>query len=246
MKTLFLAWQAPNRSWFPVGRLDAADKRDRYCFGYTKGAYLAKEEAGFQPLPSFPSLDASYRSTELFPLFRNRVLDSNRRDFQEYLESLGLVHNDPIAILSLTGGERQTDSLEVFPKIEKGLDGSFACRFFIHGLRYIRPEAKARALSLKPGTELGVSVELTNPATSVGVQLTTRGDYEFIGWAPHYLVQDLISAVRDVRKIYARVIRVNEDDIPDNRRVLVEFGGKLPESVKPMTSEAFQLISGVQ
>src|SRR5882724_9082523 len=129
MKSLFLAWQAPTRAWFPVGRLDADVSANRYAFSYTKGALQAQSAVGFDALPAFPDLRRRYESSELFPLFQNRVLDPGRKDFKEYLASLDLNESsDPIEILAVSGGRRQTDSLEVFPKIEKQSDGSFACR----------------------------------------------------------------------------------------------------------------------
>lgn len=242
MNSLYLAWQGPDRKWFPVGRLDADVSRNHYRFGYTNGALHAEQSVGFRPLPAFPDFSKAYESSELFPLFKNRVLDSNRKDFDEYLRSLGLEHNDPIEILAVTGGERRTDNLEVFPKIVKDEAGAFVCRFFLHGLRHMSEEARARATTLKEGDQLGVSVELTNPVTRVGIQLTTRPDYYFIGWTPHYLVLDLLKATSAVDLISAKVVRVNMDDVPFNRRVLIEFSGKLPKEVTPMSDPQFQLI----
>lgn len=242
MKTLFLAWQAPTRAWFPVGRLDADVAASHYAFSYTKGALQAQRELGFDALPAFPDLSRTYRSSELFPLFQNRVLDSSRKDFKEYLETLDLNEtSDPIEILAVSGGQRQTDSLEVFPKIEKRPDGSFSCRFFLHGLRYMAPDARARAMSLQPGQSLGVSLELTNATGEPAMQLTTK-DYHFIGWTPRYLVSDLLLAVAERLKLSAHVVRVNNDDVPANRRVLVELCGKLPPRFEPMASEQFQVI----
>jgi hypothetical protein len=242
MKSLFLAWQAPKeRTWFPIGRLDADAQSHRYLFAYTKGALKAQDEVGFTALLAFPDLTRSYESSELFPLFQNRVLDPKRKDFAEYLQSLGMVKPDPIEMLALTGGERQTDSLEVFPKIAKEPDGTFVCRFFIHGLRYIPESAQARGLALQEGEDLGVSVELNNPKTGLAIQLTSR-DYHFIGWTPHYLVEDLLRVISDRPAIKARVMRVNRDRVPVNRRVLVEFSGRFPEGVEPMSSEPFQLV----
>lgn len=241
MKSLFLAWQAPNRGWFPIGRLDA--EKQHYEFGYTQGALEAKREVGFDALPAFPDLKRRYASSELFPLFQNRVVDSNRKNFGEYLESLGLEHDDPIEMLSLTGGERQTDSFEVFPKIEKQADNSFSCRFFLHGLRHVSEAARIRAQSLQPGEELGVSVELNNPKTRAAIQLTSRSDYLILGWAPRYLVSDLLQAISDSPLVRATVLRVNQVEIPPYRRVLVEFGGTLPPKFEPMSSKRFQLIT---
>ena len=231
--------------WFPVGRLDADVTRNRYLFGYTNGALKAEKDVGFRPLPAFPNFRQAYEASELFPLFKNRVLDPHRRDFGEYLESLGLEHNDPIQILAVTGGERRTDNLEVFPRIVKDETGAFRCRFFLHGLRHMSDEARARAATLKVGDRLGVSIELTNPVTGVGIQLTTSNpDYIFIGWTPHYLVLDLIKATSAFDQITATVVRVNTDDgVPPNRRVLIEFSGKLPKEVTPMSDPQFQLIT---
>ena len=239
MRTLFLAWQAPSdRAWFPVGRLDADTEHSQYSFRYTKGAGEAERTAGFHPIASFPALDALYQSSELFPMFKNRVLGSQRRDFKSYLESLDLHTPDPIEILAVSGGERQTDSFEVFPKIEKAADGSFRCRFFLHGLRHMSEQAQQRAQFLKAGEQLGVSVELNNPKHGLAIQLTSL-DYEFIGWAPRYIVSDLLKAINKTHDISARIVKINAGGAPLNRRVLVELQGVLPADYEPMAEDAF-------
>jgi len=241
MKSLFLAWQAPNRAWFPVGRLDADVDQHRYHFGYTKGALQAEDAVGFKPLPAFPDFKRTYESSELFPLFQNRVLDPGRKDFAAYLASLDLPPSsaDPIEILAVSGGERQTDSLEVFPRIESHADGAFHCRFFLHGWRHMSVASQTRAMALEPGEELGVSIELTNRAAPVAILLTT-GDYTFLGWTPRYLVPDLLRAISQKPSVTARVVRVNAADVPANRRVLVELTGTLPAGSQPMSAEEFQ------
>ena len=238
MRTLFLAWQAPtDRAWFPVGRLDADAERSLYRFCYTQGVIGAKK-LGFHPIASFPMLDESYQSSELFPMFKNRILGSQRRDFAGYLASLGLDTPDPIEILAVSGGERQTDSFEVFPKIEKEADGSFRCRFFLHGLSHMSELAQARAQHLMPGEPLGVSLELNNPKYGLAIQLTSQ-DYEFIGWTPRYLVTDILKSITKAHDISAAIIKVNTDGVPLNRRVLVEMKGMLPVDYEPMTDNIF-------
>jgi hypothetical protein len=241
MKSLFLAWQAPNRAWFPVGRLDADVAQHRYHFGYTKGALQAEHAVGFQPLPAFPKFDRTYESSELFPLFQNRVLDPGRKDFAAYLTSLDLPPSsvDPIEILAVSGGERQTDSLEVFPRIESHKDGAFRCRFFLHGWRHMSAASQARAMSLQPGEQLGVSLELTNKTEQIAILLTSS-DYNFLGWTPRYLVKDLLKAISEKPSVTASVVRVNAADVPANRRVLVELTGTLPPGLQPMSAEEFQ------
>lgn len=238
MKSLFLAWQAPaERAWFPIGRLDADTEHARYRFHYTRGAMSAQRE-GFHPMVSFPNLDETYEASELFPMFQNRVLGQQRRGFSHYLESLALDRPDPIEILAVTGGERQTDSFEMFPKIEKQADDSFTCRFFIHGLRHVSQIAQDRSLHLSADETLGVSLELNNPKYGLAIQLTSR-DYEFIGWTPRYIVGDLLQAIAQTHDVTARVIRVNPEGIPLNRRVLVEMRGYLPHDFEPMTTGDF-------
>lgn len=238
MRTLFLAWQAPSeRAWFPVGRLDADTEHSVYQFCYTQGANEARQ-VGFHPIASFPELGGSYRSSELFPMFKNRVLGSQRRDFSSYLASLGLETPDPIEILAVSGGERQTDSFEVFPKLVKSDDGSFCCRFFLHGLRHMSESAQRRALHLVDGESLGVSVELNNPKDGWAIQLTSL-DYEFLGWAPRYVVTDLLQAINRTHDIRARVIKANTEEVPLNRRILVELQGVLPLDYEPMANGMF-------
>lgn len=238
MRTLFLAWQAPSdRAWFPVGRLEADTEQSVYRFCYTRGASDAKT-VGFHPIASFPALDECYESSELFPTFKNRVLGRQRRNFASYLESLALDTADPIEILSVSGGERQTDSFEVFPKIERADDGSFRCRFFLHGLRHMSPTARDRAERLVEDELLGVSIELKNPRYGLAIQLTSQ-DYEFLGWTPRYIVNDILNAINRAHDISAKVVKINSTEVPQNRRVLVELSGVFPEGYEPMTDGMF-------
>lgn len=245
MSTLFVAWQAPSptRAWFPIGRLDALVDRNDYVFQYTQGALQAQEREGFSPLLAFPEFNRRYEASELFPLFKNRVLEPNRKDFAEYLNWLDLdpAHADPIEILSLTGGERQTDSLEVFPQVRKMDDGTISCRFFLHGLRHVSTAAQQRADTLTEDEELQVAIEVNNPATGYAVQLQTK-DCHLIGWAPRYLVADLRTALLEHSTIKATVRRINRMGAPFARRVLIELRGGVPAGFEPMTSNEYSVL----
>lgn len=242
-KTLFLAWQdkKPSRAWFPVGQLDADVEQSLYRFRYIKGARKAKKE-GFTPLLDFPDLKGDYRSSELFPLFKNRVMNPARPDFSDYLLSLDLpAKANPIEILARNGGSRVTDTYEVFPKLTKHEDGSFTCRFFLHGWRFINEEAKTRSIKLSEGEELCVTLELNNPATRLAVQIQTV-DYHMIGWAPRYLVHDLTKAMADSRGKYeAKVARLNSNTVISKQRVLIEMRGYWDKH-EPMSSNDYQLL----
>ena len=243
-KTVFLAWQdTRSRRWFPVGRLDACLDR-HYAFTYTKGAEEAQAQSGFAPLYDFPDLTRRYTSDSLFPLFKNRVMTTQRRDFQDYLKLLAIEDTDPdpLDILSVDGGYRATDSFQVFPKIEKKENGAFRCRFFLHGWRHTNKAAQARLAELAADESLFVTIELTNPETGFAVQIQSE-DYHMIGWAPRYLVKDLVHAMAHAPGDYAaRVVRINPVPAPSKQRVLIELSGHWPKGHEPMSSEEFQPI----
>ena len=239
-RTLYLAWQdkARSRRWFPVGRLDADIDRPQYRFRYIVGAEQAQEAAGFPLLIEFPDLKADYRSPELFPVFQNRVMNRNRPDFTDYLRSLDLSPKaDPVEILSANGGQRVTDTYEVFPKLVKRSDGSFTCRFFLHGWRHVNATAQERINQLAKDEELYVTLELTNPVSRMAVQIQTT-DYHMVGWAPRYLVADLVAAMADTPEYSAQVVRVNPQPAPSKQRVLIEMRGSWDKH-EPMNGPDF-------
>ena len=153
-------------------------------------------------------------------------------------------HADPLEILALTGGERQTDNLEVFPKIERRKGGGFQCRFFLHGWRHVNEPAQQKLLGLNGGEQLRVAVELNNPATVLALQLETPDDYHMIGWAPRYLVKDLFQAICEApNDICATVVKVNPSPAPAKQRVLIEIKGRWLADYEPMSSQEFQPLS---
>jgi hypothetical protein len=206
---------------------------------------MAHKKAGLEPLDSFPDFHKVYESTELFPLFRNRILGEERKDFKEYLTQLDLSpeHADPLEILALTGGERQTDNLEVFPKIDRHKGGGFRCRCFLHGWRHVNEAAQKKLLALEAGQELRVALELNNPATVLALQLQTPDAYNMIGWAPRYLVKDLFQAICEAPDdISAAVVKVNPSPAPARQRVLIEIKGRWPANYEPMSTPEFQML----
>ena len=232
-----------SRPWFPVGRLDIEPPL-LYRFRYTGGAERAQQEVAFPLLWDFPELLEDYKSSELFPLFRNRLIAPGRPDRADYLGNLGLPENaDPMEILSVSGGYRVTDAYEVFPKLEKGPDGGFICRFFLHGWRHVNESAQDRIGRLKPEEELYVTLELTNPATGLAVQLQTT-DYHMIGWTPRYLVSDLVAAMAESPGRYAaHVVRVNPQPTPLKQRILIEMSGHW-DKYEPMQGKDFRPLVG--
>jgi len=246
MRTFFVAWQSPDnrRGWYPVGRLDAAGKDGPFTFRYLAGALRAQHEAGFGQLVSFPRRDVVYESTELFPLFANRVLSPTRpetRSLQELLRSTGEVL-DPLELLALAGGLRQTDHLEIFPALKADREGHFRTRFFVHGLRHLPESSRERVNRLREGEVLGVSLETTNPATCFAVQIQSE-DYMMLGWAPRYLVQDLggclLASGCDLR---CQVVKVNPNQNAPHWKLLVQLEGFVLPGAQLMASGDYAVL----
>lgn len=248
-RVFFLGWQdRESRAWFPIGRLDAREKGGGYEFGYTRGAQDAADRHGFQPLYDFPDLHRRYHSEELFPLFKNRAMTSGRHGFQDYLKMLDFegMKPDPLEIMAVDGGYRATDHYQVFPKISKDDDGRFHTRFFLHGWRHTNAAAQERLEKLMARESLLVTVELTNPETTTAVQIQSQ-DYYVLGWAPRYLVHDLVHAMaHSPGELKCRVVRFNPMPAPSKQRVLIELSGQWPEDYIPMAAPEFDLISGTQ
>jgi hypothetical protein len=252
MKTLFLAWQdegigvpdeRPSRAWYPVGRLDQAESF--YRFSYIAGVRRAAQEANFRAFDAFPKFEECYESATLFPFFRMRVPDPSREDYGDYVSRLDLSPEavDPMDVLAVSGGRRQTDHLEVFPKIQPRRDGRFRCRFFLHGWRHVSLPPQQRLARLKPGEPLRVALEMNNPATGKAVLLLTTDDYQTLGWAPRYLVGDMFAAIANFPgELAGEVVRINLPPAPANQRALIELNGRFPSAYEPMSSADFELL----
>jgi len=245
MKTLFLAWQNHNtRTWYPVGRL-TRDTRG-YRFLYTRGVEAAKKEGGFEALPSFPDLGKAYESEELFPLFANRVLSTSRPDYQTFVSWLGLSSEqgaDPLELLERSGGQRVTDSLEVFPVPRKVSPHEYYLWFFVHGLRHMTPESINRANRLQTGERLLVAHDFQNPSDPNALILRTAelepGDMHLVGFCPRYLFADTFdSMVKDHRLPEIVIEQVNLPPAPIRFRLLCR--ARMFSQEPPFSGEMFQ------
>jgi hypothetical protein len=220
MKKLFLAWQEPkSHHWFPIGCLEFDG--DKYHFFYIQGVEKARHE-GFTSVYSLPELDKIYSSTELFPLFSNRLMSPSRSDYSKYIESLNIPagEDDPMTVLSRSGGSKATDTYEVFPCPEIDNKGNYHTHFFLRGLRYMPKCSIDKAAQLQQGDLLYLSHDFQNPYDSKSLLLHTE-DRHNLGYCPRYLSQDIFTTIEKYpQQVKVTIDRVNLPPVPMQFRLL--------------------------
>lgn len=243
---LFVAWRSgtPDKgAWAPIGKLERVD--GVYRFVYTHGAQTLE---GFRSFPGMADLGAVYESEALFPIFANRLLSRSRPEYEAYLTWGGFDPNnppDPLAILGVTEGIRQTDQLEVFPCPAPDADGCYLTKFFLHGLRWVPQEAVERVGRLRVGEGLALMPDPSNLYDPQAIAVWTIDERNpfFIGYVPRYLANDIgtLCTSCDPDLIQVTVERLNAA-APFQMRLLCRMNACWPEGFQPCAGEAFQPI----
>ena len=234
-RRLWVTWQHPEtRTMSPVGCLTLLEDGS-WSFWYVRRALSVP---GFRPFVHFPDLYKKYSSSELFPIFANRVMSPRRPDYPQYLEALDLGDEaTPFDILARSSGERATDAIRVHP--EPSVDpvsGVSTCRFLAHGVRHI-DGAVERIAHLKAGDRLALDPEPDNPANPRALLLTTDG--RPVGYVPDLLL-DYVHMMRDFRGVEVRVDRVNPVHTPIALRLMCWLAGPWPRGRRPFSGPDFE------
>jgi hypothetical protein len=242
---LFVAWREPeSRRILPVGRLLRVVAPLRgYEFGYIEGARIA-EEVGFQPFVTFPNLDEVYRSRELLPFFKNRVLSASRPDYPDYIETLALDAQvaEPMTLLGVSGGRRATDRIEIFPDWMPASCGArIQTRLLVRGVQYIEG-AEERIAQVHAGDHLECVRDTSNPINPRAIVLRAKSG-EKIGYVPDYLTSELAPLLESGIEIDVRVQRVNPPPAPQHLRVLCILSVPEASGIVGYRSSIFRPIS---
>lgn len=241
MNALFVAWRASDSTggvWGPVGRLHYDGQF--YWFCYTLGA---RKLQGFRPFSPMNDLDQVYASETLFPLFANRLLSPSRPEYEAFLRWGGFNTDPdnpptPLAILSVTEGIRQTDSIEVFPCPTPDAEGCYLNRFFLHGIRWMSASAQELIDQLQPSQRLILQPEPQNVADRNAVAVYTENQLTQIGYVPRYLAHDVGKLVNQCDYVELVVERLNSD-APLQQRLLCCMRSCWPAGFRPCSGEDF-------
>lgn len=244
MIKLYIFWQDPEtRGWHPVGMLSRC-KDSAFEFVYTKGA---KDRHDFAPFERMSDLGKVYRSTELFPLFANRVLSRSRPEYDQYVQWIEADSgaHDPMLILARTGGERATDSLMVYAKPEPNEQGEFDLFFLCHGVRHLPEEAIDRINRLKHGEILYPMLDILNSFDENAVSLRTADHVWFVGYVPRFFAADVKTCIQSSNRsnVRLRVVRVNPD-APFQFRLLCRLTTPWPTGFEPCSGSEYEPLVG--
>lgn len=220
---LAIAWQHPNSRLIEAVGLLAWDG-ETYGFRYLR---RAKSVLDFRPLLSFPDLHQTYESSQLFPLFAQRIMSKDRPDYSRYLQSLDLESTaQPWAILGRSEGQRAGDFILAFPEPLRHGDGTSSTRFWVHGIRHrLKEDPQVGAIlgELQDGDQLQLVLEPDNPANERAI-LVADAFQVGLGYVPDLLL-DYIHHLRSNGEVTTTVAHVNSADAPPNLRLLVEVRG---------------------
>ena len=213
-------WQdQETRTLVHVGWLEFTG--DEFVFSYTEDAM---SYTGFSPFPSFPVFEETYRSTELFPFFSIRLVNSADPRFDVMIDALGLTRSQatPAELLARSPSDSPHDTIQVIPEPQEMPDGTLVRVFPASGVRHADqrdPERVGRLIgTLEPGTRLEVVPEPQNPWNPRALQLAVHGTT--IGWVPDYLVDEMHTYLGGSRPVSFTVDRANGPETPWHLRLL--------------------------
>jgi len=244
---IYVVWQEPKSGkHFPVGELlYVHNDHEVYHFNYIHGVVEA-QNSGFQAWPGFPELDMTYVSVDLFPFFQNRILQSSREEYCEFVASLGLPCDaKPIDILARSGGRRATDSVEMVAPahIIETDDADFKIAeyyFLLHGLSHMRNCAQNLAADMiKADDPIFVMHDTQNPVDPKALLLRTV-DYCSIGFVPRYLLDDMWFLLDRQTELKFYVHVVNKSPTPIQQRLVCRLEAKVPKDFISCSSEAYK------
>lgn len=239
-KTLVLCWREPaSREWITVGKLWKQEEQYRFC--YTNGVEKAEKSGNFALFGQMDEKDKTYVSNELFPIFKNRLLQKSRPEYQAYLDWLGLDKTlEPLDELSRTNGVRATDSLQLF-EVPTMQDEKYTTYFFSHGISHLPKNYVERIKELKKGDELFLMQDIQNKIDQYALMIRTDDPAELMGYCPRIYTKDLntLIQINGAKNIHLTIETINHD-APLQFRLLCKIETNWFDGFVPFTDDDFQ------
>lgn len=194
-----MIWQdKKTRLYFHIGTLDYDGHM--YSFEYTHHSMASRKvrdafKYGYKLHPAFTELEKKYQSDVLFPAFDRRVPSSDRVDYLEILDDLGLtIEADRMDILRTTRGMISNDPYFFEEPLRVNDVNELISHFYISGMRH-RNLPKEWSSVVKLGEHLIAAQEKDNKYDPYAVRLSTANGL-WLGYMPGIYAQ-AVSALLD-------------------------------------------------
>lgn len=172
-------------------------------------------------------------------------MNSRRRDYGRFIESLDLpLDATPWEQLARSGGQREGDTIQLFPVPLVSPDGSTSCRFLVHGVRHVEkndPTVQERIDSLVESEEILLIDEPKNPKNSQAIQIATS-EGRTLGWVPNLLL-DYVHKIREHAPVHIFVEHTNSASIPYHFRVIARIDGVVPPGYRPFDGPGWETLA---
>ncbi|MHB1445955.1 MAG: helix-turn-helix domain-containing protein [Acidimicrobiales bacterium] len=218
-----VVWQnVRTRQLVQVGWLEFSGRE--FAFAYTPDADL---DPDFEPFAAFPDLRTTYRSTNLFSFFADRVVSAARPDFEHLITALGLTRAEatPVELLARSWGMTPHDTIQVVPEPVVDETGAETRPFLVSGIRHVderHPDKVAEFVArLTKGQILSLQDEPDNPINPRAIVLDASG--QRVGWVPDYLL-DYLHKYREAGNAVSAVVEhSNGPEAPWHLRLLCQL-----------------------
>lgn len=238
---LILSWQdVKTNQWFPIGRF--LKQNGGYLFVYVNGVKQA-EQNGFFGLASMQNFDKEYYYNDIFPLFKNRILNKSRPDRDEFLEWLDIDSEDSdFEELAKTGGVKATDNLQLFP-VPVNENNQYTLSFFVQGISHLSENCQKRIERLKNGEKLFFCADLENKQDRNAHLFRTKDPVEMVGYCPRHFAADFKKLFDKSKKSFNIKVKKVNKNAPEQLKLLCEITCDWPQDFLPFDDTRFEVVN---
>lgn len=247
-QNIFISWQSQEtRNWYVVGNLEYDGQT--YNFRYTNGSKKAKKD-GFTAFQGMSDLNVIHSSSDLFPLFQNRVLSKRRPEYPRFISWLRLDEDaTEMDLLERSNGVKVTDNLQTFSRLKINDSGSFDCYFFLHGLSHRTQDAKDYVSKLTSGDQLFLKQELDNPYDSNATMVLSSGKRDSalkLGYCPRYLSADISKLLDGNSDSIMFTVESFDENAPIHYQLMCRLTGRVKQNFdrSQLDEDEFKFVQG--
>lgn len=203
-------------------------RRDPHTSGYEAVGELTQSDGGYsfayrpgvtRPLHGMPDLSKTYRSDDLFPQFKQRVISPRRADHDQHLQELNLAAEaSPFEVLARSGGRSAVDTYELTPVPAVG---PVDILFLAHGIRHLTRQEQDAVSRLSPGDLICLQPEPENAHDSQAIIVSRSGMR--LGYVPAPLAPYIHQVLQQEHRLV--VERLNPLEAGFHMRLLLRLTG---------------------